>query len=281
MKTLSSLCVTALASGLLFSACADKKSTENTETKMEMHSHDSMSALEIALDSDLRGEQKLRDGFRHPKETLEFFGLAAGQNVIEIYPGGAGWYTNILAPFIKENGGTYTAAGVNDTFRETFSDVEKYGDVKIVEFGGTSGALAAGDADLVLTFRNVHNWVGRGFADKAFVDFYAALKPGGILGVVEHRLPESEEQDLNTRGGYVQVSYVKALAKEAGFEFVRASEVNANADDTADHPFGVWTLPPISRNAKRDEEMAADFDAAKYKAIGESDRFTIMFRKPK
>ncbi|PHR92407.1 MAG: hypothetical protein COA69_08510 [Robiginitomaculum sp.] len=279
MKPLSSLLLTCASVCLLLTACGGSEEivaeiSPQTETVVQM------SALETALTSELRAEQAVRDAFRHPKETLEFFGLTSGQNVIEIWPGGAGWYANILAPYAKASGGSYTAAGVNDTFRERVANVETYGMVNIVEFGAESGALADGDADLILSFRNVHNWVGRGFQEKAFADFYAALKPGGILGVVEHRLPESAEQDLKTRGGYVQLSYVKALAEEAGFEFVGVSDINANAKDTADHPFGVWTLPPVSRSANRGEETATDFDAAKYEAIGESDRFTAKFRKP-
>jgi len=135
--------------------------------------------------------------------------------------------------------------------------------------------------DTILTFRNVHNWMGGGYADKAFEDFYAALKPGGILGVVEHRLPETREQDPTGRTGYVQESYMKDMAERAGFEFVASSEINANPLDTADHPMGVWTLPPRSLAPKEGSPEAADFDAAAYANIGESDRATLKFRKPK
>lgn len=282
MNTLSKFLLVSVSSAVLLSACGgDKTKTEAVvEVPAVVEETVHLSALEMALAGPVRGEQGARDSSRHPKETLEFFGLGANQNVIEVYPGGAGWYANIIAPYIKANGGTYTAAGVNDSFRTTFGDAEKYGAVSIVDFGADSGALAEGTADMVLSFRNVHNWVGRGFHEKAFADFYAALKPGGVLGIVEHRLPESAEQDLNTRGGYVQVSFVKALAKEAGFEFVGASEVNANPKDTADHPFGVWTLPPVSRSANREGVAPEGFDSEKYKAIGESDRFTLKFRKP-
>lgn len=278
MKTLSKLLITTVSSAVMLSACGGDKTTAKAPEVVEDIVQ--ISALETALAGRIRGEQGLRDSARHPKETLEFFGLDGGQNVIEIYPGGSGWYANILAPYIKANGGTYTAAGVNDSFRTTFTDAEKYGAINIVEFDADSGSLAPASADLVLSFRNVHNWVGRGFHEKAFADFYAALKPGGVLGIVEHRLPESAEQDLNTRGGYVQVSFVKALAEEAGFEFVAASEVNANPKDTADHPFGVWTLPPVSVKANRAGVAPEGFDPQKYIEIGESDRFTLKFRKP-
>ena len=140
--------------------------------------------------------------------------------------------------------------------------------------------MPAESADIILTFRNVHNWMGEGFAPKAFSEFYNALKPGGILGVVEHRLPEAALQDPRGATGYVQESYVKALAADAGFEFVAASEINANPRDTADHPMGVWTLPPRSRVPDPDSPEAVDFNAELYKNIGESDRMTLKFRKP-
>jgi len=141
--------------------------------------------------------------------------------------------------------------------------------------------MAPGSADIVISRRNVHNWMGGGYSDQAFSEFYAALKPGGILGIVEHRLPETMEQDPRGRTGYVQESYMKDMAARAGFEFVGSSEVNANPKDTADHPYGVWTLPPRSKTPDADTPEAADFDAAKYKKIGESDRATLKFRKPK
>jgi len=135
--------------------------------------------------------------------------------------------------------------------------------------------------DVLVTYRNVHNWMGGGYAQDAFDRFYEAVKPGGILGVVEHRLPETAVQNPKGATGYVQESYMKDLAERAGFEFVSASEINANPKDTADHPFGVWTLQPRSRLPKEGSEQAADFNAEAYKNIGESDRATLKFRKPK
>jgi len=153
--------------------------------------------------------------------------------------------------------------------------------IQIAEFG--AGAAPIGEAnslDLLLSFRNVHNWMGGEYAEKAFADFYEVLKPGGILGIVEHRLPETAVQNPKGRTGYVQESYMKSLAEKAGFEFVASSEVNANPKDTADHPVGVWTLPPRSATPKEGSPEADGFDAALYKNIGESDRATLKFRKP-
>lgn len=287
MKLLTSTFLIGSAAMLALSACGQKPETVTEvvpETVVEI------APMDAVLAGEWRGEQAARDAYRHPKETLEFFGLEPGQTVLEIFPGG-GWYTNILAPYAAKTGGTYIAASFesslgeryaasNVRFMEKFADAEIYGTVQQRELGPTSAPLGTGDVDLVLSFRNVHSWMRSNYADKAFAEFYAALKPGGILGIVEHRLPESMEQDPKAGTGYVQVSYTKALAAEAGFEFVEASEINANAQDTADHPFGVWTLPPSSRTPKEDEEGAADFDAAKYLAIGESDRYTLKFRKP-
>jgi len=144
---------------------------------------------------------------------------------------------------------------------------------------GSKAGLPQGAADRVLTFRNTHSWMGGGTVEAVFEQFYGALKPGGMLGLVQHRLPATAEQDPRAPSGYVQEAYVKQLAKEAGFEFLGSSEVNANPKDTADHPYGVWTLPPRLREPKEGED-AGDYDKAKYEAIGESDRMTLLFKKP-
>ena len=148
-------------------------------------------------------------------------------------------------------------------------------------FSAASGPLTAeGTADVVLTFRNIHNWMSGGYTEKFFADAYSALKPGGVLGVVEHRLPSTQAQDPKATSGYVHEDYVKALATAAGFEFVEASEINANPADTADHPFGVWTLPPSKRTAPAGKPADPAFDRTKYDVIGESDRMTLRFVKP-
>jgi len=277
---------------LLLGACGDKKAEETKTADIVAEKIvPEISPMDAALSGVWRIEAAKRDQFRHPKQTLEFFGLAPGQSVMEISPGSGGWYTGILAPYIKQTGGSYNAAvfeavmgerfvAANTRFLAKYADGEKFGTMNAVEFGPTSGALAEGNIDMILSFRNVHSWMGGGYADKAFADFYAALKPGGVLGIVEHRLPESAEQNPKAPTGYVQVSYTKDLAQKAGFEFVDASEINANPKDTADHPFGVWTLPPVSRKPREGAEVPDGYTAEKYLEIGESDRYTLKFRKP-
>ena len=249
--------------------------------------------LARALASSARPDaDKARDKYRHPRETLEFLGLAPGQTVVEITPG-RGWYSHILAFYLKETGGTYYAAGFDPDseieFMRTLAAAfdkdfvakpEIYGEVKTTVFGSDAGVAPDGSADLVLTFRNVHNWVPRGMAERAFGDFYRALKPGGTLGVVGHRLPASAERPEKLATGYIYESETIALAEAAGFELVASSDVNNNPKDTADHVYGVWTLPPVQRSAPRGEDPNPDFDQTSYKAIGESDRFTLKFRKP-
>ena len=232
-----------------------------------------------------------RNRWRHPVKTLQFCGLKPGQSVIEVWPG-AGWYTQILAPWLHRNDGHLRAVLVdpaisarakelNERYIRAFSDESRFGHISTGILSATSPAMAPpASADLVLTFRNVHSWLASGMAKKAFAEFYAALKPGGSLCVVEHRLPDSRQQDPQAHSGYVQTALVKALAKEAGFVLDGQSEINANPKDNGDHPFGVWTLPPVRRSAARGETPAADFDRAKYDAIGESDRMTLRFVKP-
>ena len=226
---------------------------------------------------------RARDSQRHPVEVLEFFGLAPGMTVVEISPGG-GWYTKILAPYVNATGGAFIAAGFdpNDesayaqrglrTFRENFLEhPEVYGPIETTVVGPQSSGVAGdGSADLILTFRNVHNWVPSGYAEKVFADLYRALRPGGVLGVVDHRLPEGAEGKDGVRGGYIQESVVVALAKQAGFVFEASSPVNDNPADSADHPFGVWTLPPTALTSSFGKPTDPNFDRAPYDAIGES-----------
>jgi predicted methyltransferase len=233
---------------------------------------------------------RARDVFRHPAQSLEFWGLAPGMAVIEFWPG-AGWYSDILAPFLAATHGKLIAAGppaddpegraLADAYRTKFAGHPRlYGDVEFSTFGPNSGPVApAASADLVLFLRNVHNWMAAGIAEKAFRDAYTALKPDGALGVEEHRADPAATPDPLASNGYVPQAYVVQLAKEAGFQLAAASEINANPKDTKDHPFGVWTLPPTRLAAARGATPEPNFDHAKYDAIGESDRMTLKFVK--
>ncbi len=239
-------------------------------------------AIAAAVDSPSRTPANvLRDQYRHPRETLSFFGVEPDDTVVEIWPGG-GWYAEILAPLLADTGTYYAAAngnGLNGVKGLMAKDAALYGKARLASFptgrpGADQPAVPAGSADVVLTFRNVHNWMmgDTPFAEDAFRQMYAMLKPGGTLGVVEHRLPESMDAARERTSGYVRVSTVRRLAEQAGFRFVEASEVNANPRDTADHANGVWALPPSYRGG--------DVDRARFAAIGESDRMTLKFVKP-
>jgi predicted methyltransferase len=227
---------------------------------------------------------KARDAHRHPAQTLAFFGIKPNMTVVEISPSG-GWYTEVLAPYLRDKGTLYAAGGNPAASERAAAAVQGfkakldanpavYGSTKLSIFTKTVMDIApAASADAVLSFRNVHNWHMSGFAPDAFKAFFAALKPGGTLGIVEHRLPEDKPDALMTSSGYMKMSYVKKLAEDAGFKLVGASEINANAKDTKDYPKGVWTLPPNFAEGETDK--------AKYMAIGESDRMTLKFVKPK
>lgn len=251
-------------------------------------------SLEWAIQGPWRAADRPRDVYRHPLETLRFFGLQPSMTVVEFWPGG-GWYTEILAPYLAKGEGEYYGAGfatgpgadpaqaaLMANFERRFSEDQRlYGEVKFSAFGASSGPVApAGTADMVLFMRNIHAWMAAGIAEKAFADAYAALKPGGILGIEQHRLAPDEDQDPAAANGYVQEAFVRQLAAEAGFIFVEASEINANPEDTKDHPFGVETLPPRLLTAPQGEAPDPTFDTSKYRAIGESDRMTLKFRKP-
>ena len=235
---------TALWAGLIMAsaglaACGEK--TEAPDAASEKAAPmDNSARIDAVLAGDHRTEEeRARDAFRHPKETLMFFGM-----------------------------------------KSTYGDhPELYGDVELSSLGEGHHIAPEGSADMVVTFRNIHSFMGRDMADFAFAEFFRALKPGGVLGIVEHRA-DGSELPHDGSSGYVYTDDVKAMAAAAGFEFDRASEINANAADTKDHPFGVWTLPPVRRSSEVRGQETPGFDRAKYDAIGESDRFTIIFRKP-
>jgi predicted methyltransferase len=243
-------------------------------------------AIQLALAGDHRtAENRARDEYQHPLDTLLFFGIKPEMTVVEVWPGTGGWYTEVLAPLLAERGKLYAAmpASAPDNAYVTaslksFGDKlaarpDRYGRVEVTTLGPQRFAIAPpGSADLVVTFRNIHNWMNLGFAPEAFAEMYRALKPGGILGVVENRADPAKPQDPRAANGYVNEEYAIAMIQAAGFELVARSGMNDNPKDTKDYEQGVWALPPNYRLGNRDR--------AKYQAIGESDRFTLKFRKP-
>ena len=242
-----------------------------------------------------------RDKFRHPIAELEFFGIKPSMTVVEIWPEG-GYWTEIIAPYLHDGGTYYAAIFQNDwrhpsdkadvgdspdnanleknlaTWNRTFqakldTDKATYGNVKVVGFGkGHYDIAPPGSADMIVSFRNIHNWMSWGFPNDAFSAFYKALKPGGILGIEEHRGRGDVPQDPKGLSGYVRQDYAIGLAESAGFRLIGSSEINANPKDTKDWPKGVWTLPPAL--------ALGDKDRAKYLAIGEADNFVLKFQKP-
>ena len=228
---------------------------------------------------------KARNDSRHPIATLEFFGLRKDMTVVEILPA-TGWYTEIIAPYVAAEGKlyaahfspnsalTYAARSLEGFEEKVTENPEIYGKITIRHIDPPYEVIIAppASADLAMTFRNVHNWIMAGQELEYFETFYAALKPGGILGVVEHRALPGSSMEIMETTGYVTEAYVIEIAEKAGFEFVASSEINANPNDLTDYPAGVWTLPPSYR--------LGDDDRDEYTAIGESDRMTLKFRKP-
>ncbi len=236
-------------------------------------------AVDALITASLAGKQRApehvaRDVYRHPKDTLDFFGLRPTMNVVELWPGG-GWYTEVLAPLLRDCGHLSSAAPHSDSYAEklrgqpnvydkvTTVDVDTKGDISL----GPDGA-----ADMVVTFRNIHNWMAGGYEDKIYAAAFRALKPGGIFGVVEHRAKKGADEAESSKKGYVDEDAVIKRIEKAGFVLEEKSELNANPNDTKDYEKGVWTLPPALR--------LGDVDKAKYLAIGESDRMTLRFKKP-
>lgn len=228
-------------------------------------------------------ENVARDPWRHPAETLAFFGIRPDSTVVEILPGSRGYYTEILAPWLRDHG-LYVAAGRDDTAPAAYradharmlekfaADPARYGRIRVTRFNGDRHEIAPpGTADFVLTFRNLHNWLEQGEAEAALRAFHRALRPGGVLGVVDHRGRTDLSQQVQMKTGYVREDFATALIEAAGFRLAGRAEVNANPRDTKDYPEGVWTLPPSWR--------LGDVDRARYAAIGESDRFTLKFAR--
>ncbi len=309
MRTTLSPLVLALAAGLLLSACnrapdgalneapADDVAAATDATPADATADpdaalrdDQTDPLDAILAGDWRDPKNMaRDTWRHPRETLAFFGVGPSQRVIEISPGG-GWYTEILAPlaqgkgsyvgvltdptkFDDEGAAKYYAEN-NAKLREKMAArADVYGRATMIEIDPAAPVFGEpGSADVVLTFRNVHNWVMDGNEAAMFKGFFDVLRPGGVLGVVEHRAAAGRTLEEVKESGYLPEDYVIGLATAAGFVLEEKSEINANPNDTKDHPNGVWTLPPGNNHEEADK--------AKYAAIGESDRMTLRFVKP-
>lgn len=272
--------------GVLLAACASGP-TPPAASRPSAPPRDTVTAraIERVLEGDQRSaDNRARDVYRHPLDTLLFFGIKPGMTVVEVWPGADGWYTEVLAPLLS-GGKLYAALPPPQpdneyltAARKSFADKlaarpDLYGNVTVTSLGpGSFNVAPPGGADLVVTFRNLHNWMNLGYAKDAFAEMYRALKPGGTLGVVEHRGLADKAQDPRAASGYVNEQFAIDLITSVGFVLDGRSEINANPKDTKDYEQGVWALPPTYRAGNRDR--------AKYQAIGESDRFTLRFRKP-
>jgi predicted methyltransferase len=249
-------------------------------------------SLESVLAGDWRNaDAKSRDAERHPAEALKFWGLKPGMKILEVQPGG-GWWTDILAPYAAATGGEFyaTAADLDnpdlsanakkgrEDFAAKFSDA-RYGKVNLLNWGSKSKPLPADQFDFVMLTRGFHGWMNQNLVEKNLKDVYGAVKPGGVFAIEQHRAKAG--QDPAVFNGYVDEAYLIAQVEKVGFKLAGKSEINANPKDTKDHPFGVWTLPPTRQSSANGKPVDPAFDRAKYDAIGESDRMTLKFVKPK
>ncbi|MBE0614797.1 MAG: class I SAM-dependent methyltransferase [Burkholderiales bacterium] len=264
---------------LLLAALASALSCSNVPTQAP----DSAAFVRLLTAPHRSARNVARDAYRHPSEVLGFFGIRDDSTVVEILPGSGGYYMELLAPYLKDKG-LYIAANRDGAAPPQYlADHRKllarlkaepalYGKVLVTQFNAGLHEIAPpGSADYVLTFRNLHNWIARNEIEGALRAFHKALKPGGVLGVVDHRGRTDLSQEAQTKSGYIREDFAIALIEKAGFKLIGASEANANPKDTKDYAEGVWTLPPTYR--------LKDKDRAKYETIGESDRFTLKFVK--
>jgi len=243
------------------------------------------SLAQVVAASHRSDANRARDAQRHPVETLEFFGLSPAMTVVEILPG-EGWYTEILAPYLAARGKLAVAShgteGVNEYRRKSHEalmakldgDPALYGAVerRVMWQGGNVVLGPPGSADMVVTFRNTHNWINDGKLEAVYKACFDVLKSGGVLGIEQHRAPANADPAQSAAKGYVPEAYLIGVLEGLGFKLAGKSEINANPRDTKDYPDGVWTLPPVLR--------LGDVDRARYVAIGESDRMTLKFVKP-
>jgi predicted methyltransferase len=288
-----SLNIALLAVAIILSACGNKNGNDSLpeDDKAQAvqaaagNGADAQALAEILAGEHRSDDNRARDVYRHPVETLGFFGLKPDTTVVEIWPGG-GWYTEIIAPYVRDQG-KYIAAGFDpDSEIEFIRQAAVRYQAKLAEYPDRYGQaemavlmppdkldfVAPESVDLILTFRSIHNWMPRGNEDLMLAAMYKALKPGGVLGVVEHRGIPAVPQDTEAKTGYVNQEYAIEMIEKAGFVLNGSSEINANPADTKDHPEGVWTLPPTLRLKEQGKEI--------YIGIGESDRFTLRFIKP-
>jgi len=278
--------VTFVSVVLFFAGCASPRAAPAAVSALPVTDAATLAALDRVLAGDHRSTaNRARDVHRHPKETLAFFGLRQDLTVMEVWPGG-GWYTEVLAPVLRDRGryiaaswdpktdSKYMQDGLKAFAEKLASRPDLYGKATVaaLQHPNELRPVPDGSVDMVLTFRNLHNWMAREAAEPMLAAMFRALKPGGILGIVEHRAADSVPQDPRAKSGYVRDDYAIALVEAAGFELIGKSDVNANPMDTKDHPQGVWSLPPTYREGDANRE--------RYAAIGESDRFTLRFRKP-
>ena len=275
--------LTALAALALFACFAPSSFAGNQKASK---------GIEKAVAGDWRKpEAKSRDTERHPVDALMFWGLEPGMKILELQPGG-GWWTEILAPYAKANKGEFyvTAADLSDPalsegarkgradFEAKYADAATYGKVNLVNWGANAAPLPANKFDFVLAARVFHGWMNGNSQDKNLANIFASLKPGGVLAIEQHRGNPGQPP---VKDGYVTEQAVIDAATKAGFKLDGKSEINANPKDTKDHPFGVWTLPPTRQSSEGGKPVDPAFDRAKYDAIGESDRMTLRFVKPK